>query len=213
MDYAEVCFMKAEARELNFGGSKTSEQYYIDGVNANFAYWGLTTANATAYLNVNGIKWNTAGVGYSNYLGLANSSIPANNLAKIWLQRWINYYPDGGYESWCLQRRTNNLPLPPHLNPGNPNISDKWADLPDRSEYPTLTKSYNPPGYQTALSYLGGPDVATTPLKFAKLYTHINWNNVPVAYNGKSFNKYYGKNIQDLVAAGIAYTEILTLPK
>lgn len=205
MDYADVCFMKAEARELNLGGTKTAEQYYYDGINANFAFWGIS-ASAAAYQSGDGIKWNTQGKGYNNYLGLVNSDIPLSNMSKIWVQRWLNYYPDGGFDAWCLQRRTNNLKLIPHTNPGSGVLNNPYQELPDRWEYPVIAER-NIEAYRAALVILKSPqDSPETPLKFANPYIHRNWSQAQPFYDARFEQKWFGNYIQDLTAKGIAYT-------
>lgn len=205
MDYAEVCFMKAEAKELGLGGAKTSEQYYLDGINANFSFWGLGNA-AAAYTAGNGIKWNTAGKGYNNFWGLVNSDIPQNNMAKIWVQRWLNYYPDGAYEAWTLQRRTNNLKLVPHTNPASAVLNNPFQEIPDRWEYPVIAER-NIEAYRQALVILGSPqDSPEKALKFAVPYVHRNWSLAQPFFDARFEQKWFGNTIQDLTAAGVTYT-------
>ena len=204
MDYAEVCFMKAEAKYLNLGGSKTADQYYYEGIDASFNFWGVG-GQVLSYKAQDGIKWNTEGKGFNNYIGLVNANIPANNLNKIWIQRWINYYPDGAFDLWCLQRRTLVLDLPTHTNPGNPNLNAAFLDLPARWEYPLNEKSYNAAGYNDAVAKLNGRDFADTFLKFEKTYVHRNWTLAHAAFDGSSLLKWYGTTIQDLTNSGIAY--------
>ncbi|WP_316828785.1 SusD/RagB family nutrient-binding outer membrane lipoprotein [Pedobacter miscanthi] len=205
MDYAEVCFMKAEAKELGLGGLKTAEQYYLDGINANFTFWGLSNA-AAAYTAGNGIKWNTEGKGYNNFWSLVNSDIPQNNMAKIWVQRWLNYYPDGAYEAWTLQRRTNNLKLVPHTNPASAVLNNPFQEIPDRWEYPVIAER-NIEAYREALTILGSPqDSPEKALKFATPYVHRNWSLAQPVFDARFEQKWFGNTIQDLTAAGVSYT-------
>jgi hypothetical protein len=203
MTYAEVCFMKAEASALGYGGTQTADQYYYAGINANFAFWGLSAAAATAYEAQNGIKWNTAGHGFNYDLGFINTSIPNNNLTRIWIQEWINYFDDGCFDAWCLQRRTQNLALPPHTNSSS-TLSAVYADLPDRWTYPvTAEVAVNPTGIADAVKKLGANDLSTTVLKFAAPYTHVNWNAAHQFIDDTFVEKWYGTTIQS-TAAGLA---------
>jgi hypothetical protein len=205
IDYAEVCFLKAEARELGLGGTKTAEQYYLDGINANFAFWGVGNS-AAAYQAGNGIKWNTEGKGFNNFWSLVNSDIPANNLSKIWVQRWLNYYPDGAYEAWTLQRRTNNLKLVPHTNPASAVLNNPFQEIPDRWEYPVIAER-NIEAYREALTILGSPqDSPEKALKFAAPYVHRNWSLAQPVFDARFEQKWFGTTIQDLTAAGVTYT-------
>jgi len=43
--YAELNFIKAEAQLKGWGGSKTAEQYYYDGIDASFQQYGVTGEN------------------------------------------------------------------------------------------------------------------------------------------------------------------------
>jgi hypothetical protein len=214
MTYAEVCFMKAEAVLKGYAGAgnQTADQYYYAGINANFAFWGLTTAQATAYEAQNGIQWSTAGQGFNYDLGFINTSIAANNLTKIWLQQWMNYYDDGAFEAWLLQRRTQNLVLPPHTAPGaTSGLVTIYQNLPDRFPYPVTNEaSVNPIGYANGVKLLGGQDIVTTPLKIEPAYIPTDWTKVQAFYDMSFVEKWYGKNIEDLKAAGIKYTLLST---
>jgi hypothetical protein len=213
MTYAEVCFMKAEAALNGFGGTQTPDQYYYAGINANFAFWGLTSAQATAYEAQNGIKWGTAGHGFNYDLGFINTSIPANNATKIWIQEWLNYYDDGAFDAWCLQRRTQNLVLPPHTNPGNnPGVNGTFANLPDRWFYPIQSEvNRNPVGYANGVKKLGSPgDYVFTPLKIEPTYTSTDWTKVNAFVDYSFVEKWYGTTIESLQAAGVKYTVLST---
>jgi hypothetical protein len=210
MTFAEVCFMKAEAAQLGYGGAQTAEQYYYAGINANFAFWGLTPAQATAYEAQDGIKWGTAGKGFNYVLGFINTSIPADNMTKIWIQQWINFFDDEAFEAWVLQRRTRNLVLPPHTNPGSINVLTTYANLNDRWPYPIKNEvQNNPVGYANGVKMLGGEgDYVFTPLKFEPTYTPTDWTKVRAFVDQSFVQKWYGNNIEDLTAAGIKYTEL-----
>lgn len=215
MTYAEVCFMKAEAVLKGYGGTSvtTADQYYYTGINANFAFWGLTQAQATAYQQQSGIKWGTAGTGFNYDIGLFNTNLSTDNFKKIWLQQWINYFDDGGFEAWVLFRRTQAFVLPPHTNPGGElGLTTPYENLPDRYNYPVANESaVNPIGYANGVKLLSnGQDWGMTLLKFEPAYTSVNWANVPVFYDIKFVQKWYGTHIQDLTAAGVTYTTLST---
>lgn len=211
MTYAETCFMKAEAAVRGYGGTQTADQYYYAGINANFAFWGLTPAQAIAYQTQNGIKWNTAGHGFNYDLGFINTSIPADNLTKIWIQQWMNYFDDGGFEAWLLLRRTRALILPPHTNPGAGTILAVFQNLPDRFTYPVTSEaSVNPKGYANGVKLLGGPDQTNIPLKIEPAYTPTDWTKAVPFYDISFVQKWYGTHIEDLTAAGVKYTLLNT---
>lgn len=212
LGYAETLFMKAEAAILGFGGSKSAEQYYTAGIDANFALWGISSAAATAYKNTNGIKFGTAGIGYNNFTGLVNFSIPLADINKIWIQRWLTYFPDQAFDSWCLIRRTRFFNFAPNTNPGGNSsytAHPTYMDIPGRGSYPNSAtvsiSQLNPDGYRSALQALGtsrnddfNPDQT---LHFAAPFTAINYTNPPAFYDLSYIRKWYGTTVQALAAA------------
>jgi hypothetical protein len=214
MTYAEILFLKAEAAKLGYPGNTgaSAESYYLAGINANFAFWGLTPAQATAYEAQDGIKFGTAARGFNYAVNIFNASIPVDDLTKIYVQEWINGFDDAGFDTWCLLRRTRCVTLPPHTTPGGTIglISPFFADLPDRFTYNTKEVAVNPQGYLDGVRLLGAPDFPTTQLKFAKPYTHTDWNAMAAALDYSMCQKWYGENIQDLTAAGVAFSNVST---
>jgi hypothetical protein len=226
LGYAETLFMKAEAAQIGLGGSKTADVYYYAGIDANFVFWSNATspanpavsaAAAAAYKQVNGVKWGTSGKGYRNYIGVTNANIPDGDINKIYAQEWMNYYPDGGFDAWSLQRRTWVLAFPPHTNPASAGFL--FSDVPYRSFYPANLISLNPQGYTDAMAKLNLPVGSETinnytALKFIAPFTVINWDAVPAQYDYSSVQKWYGTTIQELkaaaLAAGFTYQLILT---
>ena len=214
LDFSELSLLKAEAKLLGYGGSKTAEQYYLDGIAANFLKWDRTNLEISAYTAQNGIKWNTSGKGFRNYTGIVTADIPLDNMAKIWRQSWINYFPDGAFDAYCLQRRTLELDLPPHTNPGNTLLNTEYSDLPDKWEYRDNQINLNPTGHNDAIvNLLGGQNIPNQFLNFAKPYVHKNWRLVDANYNVESVKKWYGTTIESLKASGKPYTLITKFKK
>jgi hypothetical protein len=212
MTYGELCYLKAEAAQRGYGGSQSPDQYYYAGINASFAFWGLSQAQASAYAALDGIKWNTAGKGFNYDLGFVNTSIPNDNLKRIWIQEWINFFPDEAFEAWVLQRRTQNLALPPHSAPGTVvGIPTDYLNLPDRFIYPTNNESVvNPVGYKNGLKLLGGPDYINTRLKIEPVYTPVNWDQVHPFYDISFVQKWYGTTYEALQASGVKFSLLNT---
>ncbi|RFS21837.1 SusD/RagB family nutrient-binding outer membrane lipoprotein [Chitinophaga silvatica] len=187
MSYAEVLFLKAEAAERGLGGG-SAETYYNQGIAANFSVWGITTGTLNSFMQVDGIKWGTEGNAYWNYLHLVNTKIRTGNLNKIYAQRWLNYFPDGGFDCWCLQRRTQIWQLPPHTNPGgysSYSSTPTYADIPGRGSYPTTVTTLNPEGYNSGLKLLnavGGNDFDI----YTKLHFAIDDNRAAKDWNNRS---------------------------
>jgi hypothetical protein len=83
LGYAEAQFLKAQAAILGLGGSQSAESYYTSGIDANFAFWGVSSTLRDAYKAGNGIKFGTTGVGFWNYLHIVKADIPAGDINKI----------------------------------------------------------------------------------------------------------------------------------
>jgi hypothetical protein len=216
LGYAEAQFLKAQAAILGFGGSQSAESYYTSGIDANFAFWGVSSALRDAYKAGNGIKFGTTGVGFWNYLHIVKADIPAGDINKIYYQTWLAYFPDQPFDAWCLQRQTRVLNLSPHTTPGYPTLL--FQDIPDRAVYPITINQQNPTGYNGALPLLGAAsfaDETTNPyirLKFEAAYTVPDYNAMPAFYDNSGANKWYGTTIQSVqaAAAAIGFTVIIT---
>lgn len=208
LSYSETLFLKAEAAKLGLGGTQTAESYYNAGIDANFAFWKISNAQRDAYKARNGIKFGTSAKGFNNYLGIVNTDIPLDDLTKIWIQRWLNYYPDGGFDAWTLIRRTRMLNFPPHTNSFPTNTG---VNLPHRALYPTTLNTLNPVGYKDALVKLGiggavNDDNPAVALRFEAPYRVTEWETVPAAYDTKFIQKWYGPTFEDLKKSGVTFT-------
>ncbi|MCA0236850.1 MAG: SusD/RagB family nutrient-binding outer membrane lipoprotein [Bacteroidetes bacterium] len=134
MTYAELQFFLAEAAEKGLIGS-SAQAYYENGVNASFAFYGLTAP--------------------ANYFALpdvAYAGTKEQKLHKIGFQKWVSLYFQG-LEAWFDWRRTGIPALKP--GPSNQN-GDK---IPVRFRYPIIEQSLNAEGYQGAISRQGPDDL------------------------------------------------------
>lgn len=219
LSYAETLFMKAEAAQLGLGGGSAAPIYYNAGIAANFAYWGLSAAQLAAYMSQPGVQWGTVNANaFYDPLDLANANI-TSPLQQIWVQTWMNYFPDEAFESWCLQRRTRFFTFPPELNPGG-NASytthTLWMDVPGRGSYNLNESALNPIGYNQAVADLQAnplnaglianneydPDVQ---LNFAIPNKIADWNTLgPGGFDLRYISKWYGLTIQSLQTAAAA---------
>jgi Starch-binding associating with outer membrane len=219
LSYAETLFMKAEAAQLGLGGGSAASVYYNAGIAANFAYWGLSAAQLAAYMIQPGVQWGTVNTNaFYDPLDLANANI-TSPLQQIWVQTWMNYFPDEAFDTWCLQRRTRFFTFPPELNPGG-NTSytthTLWMDVPGRGSYPLNEATLNPIGYNQAVADLQAnplnaglianneydPDIQ---LNFAIPNKIADWNTLgPGGFDLRYINKWYGTTIQQLQAAAAA---------
>lgn len=208
LGYSEAQFLKAQAAALGLGGSRTAEAYYTSGIDANFAFWGASSAEREAYKAVNGVKFGTTGTGFWNYLHIVKADLPAGDINKIYFQQWLSYYPDQPFDAWCLQRQTRVLNLSPHTTPAFSTLL--FQDIPDRGMYPLTVSSQNPVGYQQALQFLGAAgfsDESVNPylkLKFEAPYTVPDYNAIPAYYDNSAAMKWYGTTIQSLQSAAAA---------
>ncbi|WP_080904190.1 SusD/RagB family nutrient-binding outer membrane lipoprotein [Parabacteroides sp. Marseille-P3160] len=96
-NYAEVCFLKAEAALFGYSGAGVARTNYENGILASFAetrsvvdasYY--TTQNDNAYINSGYVAWGTD---------------TEDNFRKIMTQKWIGFYPNS-IEAWAEFRRT-----------------------------------------------------------------------------------------------------------
>jgi hypothetical protein len=219
LSYAETLLMKAEAAQLGYGGGSAASVYYNAGIAANFSYWGLSAAQLAAYMIQPGVQWGTVNTNaFYDPLDLANANI-TTPLQQIWVQTWMNYFPDEAFDSWCLQRRTRFFTFPPELNPGG-NASytthTLWMDVPGRGSYNLNEATLNPIGYNQAVADLQAnplnaglianneydPDLQ---LNFAIPNKVADWNTLgPGGFDLRYISKWYGTTIQSLQTAAAA---------
>ena len=225
LSYAETLLMKAEAAALGYGGSQSAQAYYQAGIAANFAFWGLSGSQATAFENLPGIQWNSTGTGVWDYLHLVNCNI-TSNLQRIYVQEWMNYFPDEAFESWNLLRRTHFFVPPPNLNPGgfsSYTSHSLWMDIPGRGSYPANEATLNSQGYTQACGDLAvnpnnsslivsnddNPDVM---LNFGSPNPTGDWNALaPTGFNLAYLQKWYGPDFESLKAAAASANFTYTL--
>jgi len=200
---AEVNLMKAEAKVKNWGGVKTADAYYYDGIEASFLQYKITSGFAT-YKERPGVKWGTSNAGKRDHFGISNSSITADPMSQIVRQLWFALY-NQGHDAWCLLKRTRGIALPPHLAPdANAGTNGLYAETPERMLYAPIEVAVNNAAYKNALAVLG-LDLFVTPLKMNKPYTPTKWESVIAEYNQEFASYWYGYSEDDLKAAGVPY--------
>lgn len=203
--YAELNFIKAEAQLKGWGGSKTAEQYYYDGIDASFQQYGVTGENE--YKARDGIKWGTSSTGDRHLFGVVNSGISANPLDKITRQRWLASF-NQGHDIWCMQKRTRLLPLIDQFAP-DAGLGLDYAALPERMVYPPFSESIlNNDGFQEAVSNLTQGNSLYSELKMNKTYTPVKWEKMIPEFNQDFATHFYGDSEDDLIAAGVTYIKI-----
>jgi hypothetical protein len=134
MDYAEVEFFLAEAKERGFNVPGTAQEHYNNAVRASILYWRNTEAEVTAYLA-------KPAVAYSS----------ANWQQRIGEQKWLALY-NRGWESWIEWRRLDQ--------PTIEAATDAVSDIPLRFTYPIEEQNVNTANYNAAVANIpGGEDV------------------------------------------------------
>lgn len=208
--YADVCFMQAEAKLLGWGGTKSVEEYYNDGISASFNQFGLSVAQTNTYKNLNGVKWNTEkSDALPDRFKLIWANIPNDPLHKIIVQRWLAGIFHGSHDAYCYLRRTREIEMIPHFAPTTDAMGagTRVANLPERLQYPNSEIQYNAVSYNNAVQNLwGGLDFLSSYLKIAKEYdrkTYEQWRVVNLKVNNQAWIKWYGQNEQDLINAGL----------
>jgi hypothetical protein len=141
LDYAEVEFFLAEAKERGFAVPGTAKEHYDKAVTASILYWGGTTAEANAYLAQSGVAYSSG-----------------NWKALIGMQKWIALY-NRGWEAWIEWRRLDapTITAPPTAD----------TETPLRFTYPIPEQNVNTVNYNAASTAIGGDEV-TTKLFFDK---------------------------------------------
>lgn len=221
MNWADACFLQAEAK-IKFGlGAKSAQDYYEQGIQASFAQYNI--AGVSDYMKQNGIKWGTDGVGFKDSRGLYQANINGSNgeegqLEQIYKQRYIADFFNG-IEGWNLERRTRVLQFPPFFSRGQStqvegvdNTYNYWTE---RMIYP-LTESYqNKTEYYKAVANLQkvspyarsdrwGDNVFTS-LGFTKKNPGLETaddlylGNKVITFRAAYFEHMYGTTYEDMV--------------
>ena len=152
LSYAEVCFLKAEAKLRGWGSAsaKSAEDYYYEGIRASMAHYGIDAADVAAYLNTPGIKWGTAtkttddlgadiSAKFMDWLQICNSIVGTNDfLHQIIMQHWLAI-PNQGVDMWTLLRRTQVLQFEPCFS----GYEGFYKYMPYRLKYPSSEVQYN----------------------------------------------------------------------
>jgi hypothetical protein len=148
MNYAELQFILAEARENGMISSGDAATYYKNGLDANFAYWKAVVPSS---YNIDV----TPPATYFTQNTVAYTGTTAEKLEKIYLQRWIAMYFNG-LESWFEWRRTGS----PAIVPGPDNLNG--GKVPVRYIYPLSEQSLNGANRTEAVTRQGNTDDLNT---------------------------------------------------
>jgi hypothetical protein len=148
MNYSELQFILAEASEKGMITSSTStETYYLNGVQSNFAYYAAMVP--AAY----GITV-TPPATYYTQPAVAYVGTSTEKLGKIALQKWVSLFFTG-LEAWFDWRRTG-LPV---IVPGVDNLNNNR--VPVRFIYPLSEQALNKVNRDAAVARQGVDDINT----------------------------------------------------
>jgi len=154
MNYAELQFTLAEAREKALITTGDAATYYANGITANFNYW---KSIVPAQYNINV----TMPANYLTQAQVEYTGTPAEKLSKIALQKWVALYFNG-LEAWFDWRRTGM----PEIVPGAANLNGN--KVPIRYIYPLSEQSLNGTNRTKAVTAQGGTDDINTKMWLLK---------------------------------------------
>lgn len=134
LDYAEVSFIRAEAAQRGFSVGATAAVIYEEAIKASMDEYGVSAANATAYIT-------------------ANPYNATNWKKSIGEQAWIAMF-NKGYQAWNFSRR---LDYPVFVNPVNSTVES----VPVRMRYSDQEFVLNQTNVKAAAVAIGGDKVST----------------------------------------------------
>ena len=127
--YAQVCFSYAEAAHRGWipAAAGSAQAWYEKGIAASHAQWGVSAADATAYL----------------------AAAPAFTMDNMAYEKWVALYMQG-YEAWAEWRRLDA----PALTPATDALTG--TGIPVRHGYGTVTASANKANHDAAVAKISG---------------------------------------------------------
>ncbi len=139
LDYSEVEFMLAEAKERGFAVPGTAEEHYDAGITASMEYWGIDGGDIDDYLANPSVAYATAAGAWKQ---------------KIGTQQWIAFF-NRGFEGWSVWRRLDftGFNVPPLL---------AYSDIPNRFIFPIEEATLNKDNLTQAIQMIGGSDNVQT---------------------------------------------------
>jgi hypothetical protein len=150
MSYSEVQFILAEARERGYITNGSAENYYQNGIRAQFEYYASRIPENFVLPTASQV---IPSAEYYTQNDVAYTGSTETKLNKIYIQKWLSLFLNGG-EAWSHWRRTGV----PEIVPG-PNSE---GFVPVRYVYPADEQRLNDENYIEALTLLGGPDNLAT---------------------------------------------------
>jgi hypothetical protein len=161
----EAYFLRAEGAVNGWNMGGTAAELYAKGIEMSMRTNGIT--NQTVIDNyINGTSLPIAPGGYFNTPALTDipvkfSNDPAVQREQIGTQKWLALFPDG-QEAWAEVRRSGYPKRYHVIHSDNPDVPA--SQFVRRIVFLEYDKDRNGPAVEAAVSLLGGPDKATTPL-------------------------------------------------
>lgn len=144
LDYSEISFLLAEAKERGYNVPLSAEAYYAQGITASMEYWGISASDIATYLAKPEVNYSTVNGTWKE---------------KIGKQFWIAMY-NRGMEAWSVWRMYDAPALRLPVVTQNP--------VPKRFTYPVREATLNGSNYSQASSAIGGDEQQT------KLFWDVN---------------------------------------
>lgn len=141
MTAAETYFLLAEAAQRGIGGLTPAQApgYYVNGITRSMEYWGVSSANITAYLAQPAVVYTPGNAG----------------LIQIATQKWLALY-NNPIEAWSEVRRTCQ---PASVQPGP---GARFDLIPRRLQYSTTEGAVNSENRTAAVATLSPATDAMT---------------------------------------------------
>ena len=164
--YSELCFNIAEAINLGWVSGQSSATWYMNGINASLALYGITDGKVLTISDLSGKTLGTATVNLSAfYSSVAYAGDNATGLAQIFTQRYVAQFLNSGFEAFYNWRRSVSTTNPngiPAFSQGGAGIGTANNLIARRWLYPANEASYNSANYTAAVaSQFGGTDDIT----------------------------------------------------
>ncbi|WP_373517020.1 SusD/RagB family nutrient-binding outer membrane lipoprotein [Pricia sp.] len=153
MDYAELQFIFAEARERNLISVGEADAYYENGIRASFSYY-LDRIIAGGWSEIANDLQDFDLDAYLAQPAVAYTGSADEKLEKVALQKWIALFYTG-FEAWSDWRRTGIPAIVPGADAAN------GGNVPVRFQYPNEVKSTNEANYEAAVSRQGADGLNT----------------------------------------------------
>lgn len=224
---ADVCFMKAEVavKYPDITGG-TAQSWYEEGIRTSMKQWGISDSEAAAYLEQDGVKWDTDGEGLWEYRRFYKADIHGrgtdqNHLEQIYKQWYIADF-FCGHAGWTLERRTRAVSFPPHFfNSAVPTDGSNGVCeyMMERLNYPQREQSANAEAWKQACIDLqkespapnaaSGGDNYFTLLKWAAPQPDggslDKWLGGEIVFDGTFIYHWYGRTLEEVMATvGVA---------